>query len=452
MEQSNLEIKSLLRWEVIDRGRAPAFAFGIFAIFVFFYAFGCTTFLPIIRGASALVVLISFFRIKLINELKGFQNLTESNWNILRLNIWLNALCWSVILNVASYELQFSGVQFIVVTTILCGFISASLITLSADMSLFFPFQLLLLAPQIVFMSYDYFGENKYQLSPLIPVYVMYLLYQFKQVQEFKQKVIQNFLFKIDLEKTNGELKSSQDALINQTVKLIHTSRLAALGEMAAGIAHEVNNPLTVISGSLQQLERKIDRQDFSDTEILKKYTYRSQQSISRITKIIIGLRLFSQQSDSLPKVKVTIHQIVDDTLYFCAEMLKSRFVNLKIGTIPDAILECHPVQISQVLINLIKNAEDALIDEKDENERWVELVFEDLNKNILIHVSNGGPKINKEIKDKLFHPFFTTKGVGKGTGLGLSISQGIMKEHGGDLHYNDNEKQTSFTVTLLKV
>lgn len=129
--------------------------------------------------------------------------------------------------------------------------------------------------------------------------------------------------------------------------------------------------------------------------------------------------------------------------------MLKARFVNLHIGIIPEVMIECHPVQISQVLINLLKNAEDALTDEKNENERWVTLAFEVASPFVLIHVSNGGQKISEEIQTKLFEPFFTTKGVGKGTGLSLSISRGIMQEHQGGLVFIPTEPQTTFTLTL---
>jgi C4-dicarboxylate-specific signal transduction histidine kinase len=296
-------------------------------------------------------------------------------------------------------------------------------------------------------MSFDALTANKYGLGPLIPVYLMYLAYQFKQVQDFRNKIIGNYISQMNLSKTNVDLQNSQEAQVQQTVKLIHTSRLAALGEMAAGIAHEVNNPLAIISGSLQQLDRKIDKKEFQDVETLKRHTDRSQKAILRITKIINGLRLFSQQTDALPKVVVSLHEIVDDTLNFCQEMLKARYLKLEIGNIPEVMLECHPVQISQVIINLIKNAEDALQDEKDENERWVKIVFESVHPDIQIHVSNGGPKISEEIQDRLFLPFFTTKGVGKGTGLGLSISRGIMKEHGGDLVFNEAQSKTTFTL-----
>lgn len=451
MQEFKPNLKSMLRHEVADKGRSPAFFFGAFAAFVIYYGFTCTKYEWLIKGCAVLIIIVSIVRIRLINEYNKDQTLNDNLWNKLRVTVWLNMLFWSILLNTASIELEFTGVHFIVVTTVLCGFISSSLITLSPDLTLFIPFQVLMLGPQIVFMVYDALTVNKYGLSPLIPVYTMYLLYQVKQVHDFRRKTIENFNSQLDLSKTNTELKNSQEAQIQQTVKLIHTSRLAALGEMAAGIAHEVNNPLAIISGSLQQLERKFEKHEVEDTEALKKHTQRSQSAIERITKIINGLRLFSQQSDTLPKVKVPLKEIVNDTLGFCAEMLKARYVRLEIEAVPEAFIECHPVQISQVLINLIKNAEDSLSDEVVESKRWVKISFENKVELIKIHVSNGGPLIPSEIHEKLFIPFFTTKGVGKGTGLGLSISRGIMNEHGGDLVHNEFEKQTTFTILLPK-
>jgi signal transduction histidine kinase len=444
-------LKNMLRHEVADKGRAPAIAFGVFALFVIYYGFTCTKYAWLIKGCAVFIILLSILRVRLINAYQKDFTLNDKLWNTLRINIWLNMICWSILLNTATIELEFTGVHFIVVTTVLCGFISSSLITLSPDMTLFIPFQVLMLGPQLLYMTYDALTANKFGLGPLIPVYAMYLLYQVKQVQDFRRKIIQNFNSQLNLKKTNDELQNSQEAQVQQTVKLIHTSRLAALGEMAAGIAHEVNNPLAIISGSLQQLERKFDRQEFIDIEALKRHTQRSQQAIERITKIINGLRLFSQQSDTLPKVTVPLKEIVNDTLGFCAEMLKARYVRLEIEDIPDVMIECHPVQISQVLINLIKNAEDALGAEAEESERWVKIIFEEKVELLKIHVVNGGKRIPDEIQDKLFIPFFTTKGVGEGTGLGLSISRGIMQEHGGDLILNDSENQTTFTILLPK-
>jgi signal transduction histidine kinase len=451
MESILSEINHLLKYEVVEKGRAPAIFFGLFGIFIFYYGFNCTEYEIIIKASAALVVVLSILRFLLINKIQQKKKWSPSSWWLLKVNIWMHIICWAVIFTTASYELKFNGIHFIVLTTMLCGFTSGALITLSTDLSLFVLFQFFLLAPQVFIMSLDALTVNQYGVGPLVPVYFLHFAYQLRQVKDFRRRFIEKVKFEIELKERNDELIKIQQDQNEQTVKLIHTSRMAALGEMAAGIAHEINNPLMVISGNLQQIERKITMANNVEATSWLKQTGSSLQAISRVTKIINGLRLFSQQSDHLPRKSMGLNVIIEETLSFCGEMLKARYVKLEVDVIPNVFIECHSVQISQVLINIIKNAEDAVKNQSDEH-RWVKLSFELNNPAVLIHISNGGVKIDKEITDKLFLPFFTTKPLGEGTGLGLSISKGIMQEHGGDLKFNEIENQTTFTISLLTV
>lgn len=441
MSERIQQIQKLLRREVAYKSTPSAITFAVFSFFIFFYGFECKRFLLIIRAASAMIFIVSILRIRLTKFVRINEDMCPSQWNYMQLLIWLNSIGWSIVFSFAAYELQFAGTPFILVNTILTGFIAASLVTLSYDISLFIPFQVLLLLPQCVLITHYSIVTQDSKLLPLLPAYILYFIYQLRQLSVFRNQVIERFNYELDL-------VESKEALIAQTTKLVHTSRLAALGEMSAGIAHEVNNPLAIISGSLQHLEKILHRPPL-DTERILKLTQRSQQSIERITKIINGLRLFSQQSDSLPKVRAPLKDIIEDTFNFCNEMLTARYIKLKVDTVPEIFIDCHPVQISQVLINLIKNAEDALSEENDQETRWIHLSFEHNYQYILIHVKNGGPAIPEEIHSRLFEPFFTTKSVGKGTGLGLSISRGIMKEHGGDLAYTEDPSYTTFTMAL---
>lgn len=448
MKQMNPDLKLMLRQDVADKGRAPVISFSVFAAMIFFYSFSALQYQLLIRISAVVIFGLAADRLRLIDAFKLTDGLDEKKWNYLRLNIWANMLTWSFVFTVISFETSFSGIYFIVLNMIIARFVTSSIITISSKMSLFVPFQIIMMGPQVCFIAYDSLTENKYGLWALIPIYLVFFVYQMWQAQSFRNKVIAGFQLQLDLKKSNQELREIQAAQTQQTIKLIHTSRLAALGEMAAGIAHEVNNPLAIISGNLQQLERKIASKDFTDDLALKKHIERSLQSIDRITKIITGLRLFSQQSDSLPKARVSLPEIFRETLDFCSEMLKARYVRLELSEVPQVFVQCHPVQISQVLINLIKNAEDALTDQSEEH-RWVRISFKVTAEHVEIFVKNGGPKITPELREKLFIPFFTTKIVGKGTGLGLSISKGIVEEHGGDLSFNDQETETTFTISL---
>lgn len=441
-------LKNLVRLEIADKSTKSTIAFSVFALFIFFYSFGCTRFELVIKSCMLMIIAVSimrFFQVKRIMK-SGF--VSTKDWYLLVLFVWMNALFWSMAFSFASFELKLSGIHFIVVTTMLAGFVAASLITLAYDSLLFLPFQFFLLVPQMGIITYFYFGPDKINSLPLIPIYIMYLIYQLRQFKDFKSQSVQRLSYQLELELSNEELQKSQVALINQTIKLVHTSRLAALGEMSAGIAHEVNNPLAIISGSIQQIE-KMSRRENIDIEKILKLTERSQFAIERVTKIIKGLRHFSQQSDSLPKNSTKLHDIIQDTVSFCSEMLSARYIKLQIDQPPDVEVECNPVQISQVLINLIKNAEDAMEMVPTEDERWIKVSFVLNEDYVSVSVVNGGPTIQKEIQEKLFQPFFTTKMVGKGTGLGLSISQGIMREHNGDLVFDQTANNTTFILQL---
>lgn len=443
----DLQLQNLLRLEVAYKSKQSSTAFAAFSIFIFFYAFGCTKFDTIIKASMVVVFVVSLLRLRLIKTINAHKYVSSKNWKIMVCYIWLNALGWSVAFNFASFELKLAGTDFIVVTTMLAGFIAASLVTLSYDAIIFLPFQFMLLLPQIGIITWLYRHEGINAL-PLIPIYLMYFVYQMRQFKDFRTQLLQRLSYQFDLEQTNKELHVSQEALINQTTKLVHTSRLAALGEMSAGIAHEVNNPLAIISGSIQQIERIIKRGEANPDTILN-LSSKSLGSIERVTKIINGLRHFSQQSDNNPRVVTTLKEIIEDTNNFCSELLAARQIKLQIDPIPDVKIECHPIHMSQVLINLIKNAEDALENETRIEERFVRLSFSQNDDLIMILVINGGEPIPKALQDKLFQPFFTTKPIGKGTGLGLSISHGLMREHNGDLVLDTCSDKTTFIMQL---
>lgn len=449
MQPSDKKIQDLLRMEVADKSPQSVISFALFSLLIFFYHFNCTKYALGIQFGMVMVFTVSISRLILCRQIKQQGHVTNSQWQMMVLYVVLNAVGWSLAFSLASLELKLQGLDFIILTTMLTGFVSAALITLAYDFYLFIPFQTILLAPQLGIILYFYFGPEKVNSLPLFPIYLLYLLYQIRQFKNFRSQLSDRLRYQFELEDSYEELQKSKDALIEQTAKLVHTSRLAALGEMSAGIAHEVNNPLAIISGSVQQIEKLATRGEI-DLERVQKLSEKSQLGVERITKIIKGLRHFSQQSDSQPKAYVSLEDIIQETSNFCSEMLAARYIQLLIEPIPNVKIECNPVQISQVLINLIKNAEDSIVgQEAPETDRWIKITFHKAPTHMTIEVSNGGKKINEHFQTKLFQPFFTTKPIGKGTGLGLSISRGIMREHQGDLVFDQNALNTTFAIQL---
>lgn len=229
--------------------------------------------------------------------------------------------------------------------------------------------------------------------------------------------------------------------------KLINNSRLSSLGAMAAGVAHEINNPLAIISGKAQVI-LELAKQDKLSPEILKDGIEKILATTFRIGKIIRGLRSFARDDKSEPFKPSSIDEIVKDTLELCQSRFANNFVEMKmdIKTPPGITIKCRPVQLSQVILNLLNNAFDAV---SGLAEKYVVLTIESRGEFIALSVANPGPQIPSDIRGRIFDPFFTTKEVGKGTGLGLSIAKGIIQDHKGHIYLEETSPLTTFTIEI---
>lgn len=239
-------------------------------------------------------------------------------------------------------------------------------------------------------------------------------------------------------EEMADELKRSQASLIN-------ASKLSSLGEMAGGIAHEINNPLSIIRSRAQQLERMVKSKNMDEDKI-SEMVGNIHKTVDRISKIIAGLRSFSRSGEKDPFVSFPLSELVDHTLEFCRERFANHGVDLMVDPVPPSFIYGRETQLSQVLLNLLNNAFDA-IETKDE--KWIKVTFEVHSTTLHLAVTDSGWGIPQDVVDKMMQPFFTTKELGKGTGLGLSISRGIMSEHRGDLLYNAESRRTQFVMVL---
>lgn len=227
--------------------------------------------------------------------------------------------------------------------------------------------------------------------------------------------------------------------------QLVANSKLSSLGEMAGGIAHEINNPLAIISGKVESLQRRIQNGNYEISKILEDLS-KIQNTVNRIAKIIVGLRAFSRNAEKDPMVPTKISTIVDDTLELCQEKFRKNGVELRVNCDKVLEVECRASQLAQVLINLLGNAHDAV---EKLSEKWVSLNVVSKDNIIRITVVDSGFGIPSDIVNRMMEPFYTTKEVGKGTGLGLSISKGIIEDHGGSLQYDHTAKNTTFIIEI---
>ena len=248
-----------------------------------------------------------------------------------------------------------------------------------------------------------------------------------------------------ELQKEIVARKLTQTKLEQERQRSIETAKLASLGEMAAGIAHEINNPLAIIDGSAQLLSHHKNNPKQLDTSIND-----IRKSCDRISRIVKSLKKFSRSSEH--KNNYSLHQlssIVSEAITLTNAKANRFHASVSFDCQSDALIKCDEVEIEQVVVNLINNGIYAV---KDKSEKWVKLTLyeEDVNL-ITLEVMDSGTGIPKETQVKLFDPFFTTKQPGEGTGLGLSIAKGILDEHQARIMIDQASPNTCFIVKFNK-
>lgn len=239
---------------------------------------------------------------------------------------------------------------------------------------------------------------------------------------------------------------SSNEIMEHQRAGLVATAKMSALGEMASGIAHEINTPLAAITTLASQLQEVI-KDPKIDQDLIRSHSERIEKTAFRIAKIVKGLRSLGRNSDNDDLIPVQVRELIEDVLILCRERLSLRGIRIEVQIDdPDLSIQARQSQLAQVLVNLLNNAYDAICDAPSP---WIKIECLRSEGNALITVTDSGHGISSEIVERIFNPFFTTKDVGKGTGLGLSISKNIMIAHGGDLTLDGTCKNTRFIIRL---
>ncbi|MEO5675690.1 MAG: ATP-binding protein [Chitinophagales bacterium] len=272
----------------------------------------------------------------------------------------------------------------------------------------------------------------------------------------------------------NRQLDQSYLELQNAQALLVQSEKMASLGQLTAGLAHEINNPINFISASISPLKRDIEE----IMSLLERYTELEKGNVSdkveeillfrnkfdlsftiqeirsliqgieegsnRTAEIVKGLRNFSRLDEEGMKL-IDIHSGIESTLFLMSNKLREKNIETSIlfGDLPE--INAHKGQLNQVFMNLLTNAIDAI-----ENNGKIFITTSSENKNVKIFIRDTGKGINAELIQKIFDPFFTTKEVGKGTGLGLSISYGIIEKHRGKIEVKSEVgKGTEFIIVL---
>lgn len=247
-----------------------------------------------------------------------------------------------------------------------------------------------------------------------------------------------------------AELASTQEVLERQRISALENAKLAALGEMVAGVAHEINNPLTVILGSSKILKRKMDPLK-PDLELINQTFLKIDEMTLRISKIIKSMQRMSRISGVDDNESADLSLVIDDVLNISQDRLHTSHIKITIDGFDKSVMaKANFTNFSQIIINLLNNSIDALVDSK-QLDGEIRIQLKEQEDDYIILVSDNGPGISPEIVEKIYNPFFTTKDIGKGTGLGLAISKNLITKMGGTLELLDSDQGTCFEIKLKK-
>ncbi len=286
-----------------------------------------------------------------------------------------------------------------------------------------------------------------------------------------------------ELSSANKELEEVLYNLKNAQTQLVSQEKMASLGQLTAGIAHEINNPINFVSSNVNPLKRDI--QDLKEViekyrsiasaeefeqkqneviQFLKEIDYEYvikeinqlvngiEEGAARTAEIVKGLKNFSRL-DELEAKTADLHQGIDSTLLILLSGSKVKVEVIKDYDTTIGDIECYPGKLNQVFSNILSNAFQAMEVNKQEKPATMIIKTKELTEHVEISFSDNGPGIPQKLIDKIFDPFFTTKEVGEGTGLGLSIVFSIIEAHKGNIEVNSNPPNgTEFKITLPKV
>ena len=442
--EKSLKIK--MQADLFHRGISAAVPFTFFGIIVAFYHFDIQD--DLIVPYCALSILASIIRVYISDQISKALVTPENGIKIINSCIVVNSLSWCLLLTTFFSNLPVGSFDSFIVLFLVVGFTNASVVTLASNLSLAIPFQWMMIFPPLTSYYLDYritHDKSSLQLSVLLIVYAFYLAIQtVSSRKQMKSKAEAEIQLKQSVELLN----LTNDKLMAETTRSENASRLAALGQMAGGIAHEINNPLAIISMSVELAQGHL-LSSADNKEQIKKNLRVATTAINRIVEIIKSLKLISnsghQDVSSIP-----LDSILMDSLNLSREKFKNANIAIQVEKIPNVFVNANLIQVSQVLLNLLNNCFDSTL-EIEAQKRYVKISFGEKDDFVLISVENSGKAIEPENVSKLFQPFYTTKDVGRGTGLGLSLCKSIIESLDGKIWFEANRPNTTFTFSLPK-
>ena len=248
-----------------------------------------------------------------------------------------------------------------------------------------------------------------------------------------------------DLRETTQEMEEREQELREKQEQLVQAGKLATLGELTTGVAHELNNPLNNIGLFIGNVLDHVRLGRFEPADVIEELENAMEQ-VRKATAIISHLRTFGRAAPVSVEA-VDVDEVIERSLLLMQEQLRLRGIEIELDLAPEELIVLgNAIQLEQVFINLLTNARDALSESRG---KTIKIATSREADWISIRFSDTGPGIPRELEKRIFDPFFTTKEVGTGTGLGLSITYSIVKEHGGNISVEPKRRGARFLIEL---
>jgi signal transduction histidine kinase len=353
--------------------------------------------------------------------------------------ILISATCWGILASLDIQVHSMTGADNLIIPMIAAGNAAAASTSFFYNLLLNRLYVLCLFLPYFclfLFSShYDRHGATGFTL--VLIVYIAYI---------WREGASAHRLYWRNVELRDQALLRQKEVETSRAVAM-GSAKMAAVGEMAGGIAHELNNPLTIIRGTAGILLDHSHRKNMSD-EILLPSLERIQKTVDRMTKIIRSLLHFAQQTQQDEAVRRSLPLLIEEVLDLSQDRMKRLGVEvrLQIDEAREAWVQDRGKQISQALLNLLNNAADAISNLPDP---WISIKANIADSHVHILVEDCGEGIPERNRAMIFQPFFTTKSHGDGTGLGLSISRTLIENLGGELSYDERSVNTRFVLKI---
>lgn len=243
------------------------------------------------------------------------------------------------------------------------------------------------------------------------------------------------------------KVKEQEKQLELTKIGLIEAEKMVTLGEMASGLAHELNNPMAIISGRVQVILSKV-KNDGIDVKFLKENLAKILDTINRVKRIVFSLKAISKnQTDETDVKDYTTNEVLDPLMALNHYRLFFHGIELIIeNEYPSIIVRCSLSDLAQVVLHLLKNSVDEI---KEKPDRWMKIELHKREHFIQVFFIDCGNGIPKDIADRIFDPYFSTKHQQAGTGVGLAAARDMMRKQGGDLFYKADHPNTCFVIEL---